>query len=407
MGIYVTKFLYLKLGGGNCLAEYWLSKDNLYKSPVAAIYFGPVKAEEYRELVRIPKKEKETRKEKYEDLCEKYGMKRPKNPFFRLNQVRGFIEAGETTRKKGVQRTKFVTIGLGTVYIYEPESDVFDMKQKEYAEYDNGLSKLSRRYGKKHPELRARIDGSKIKDPKGRIRHIPKCMYVRLLATPKIGGVPHVLATLPCNQYFTRGTCREIDDWGVIQAVKHCLGRQIDTLELSKSPEKLVELLSPYELETLVFLILRNEGLFVPAWRGGTQKDIDIIAINREYREITIGKDLQVTFDARGKKRDALAFQVKRGKVKAPSEVADYTITDHFDGKNDKVLTAKWLLQQVKTPTQIETREWLLNSLNWIPIVDSLISNHTDPHEDAKEFEEEVSQDHRRNLKNLNDQKGQ
>jgi hypothetical protein len=370
----MEKFLYLKLGDSNCLADYWLSKDNVYKRSVVAIYFGPIKANEYRKIIRISDKETRRKKEEYVKLYKNHNTgdsdKARRRALFQLNQIEEFFEAGENAQEKRVQKATFVTIAYGKVYIYEPESRVLDMRKEKYEEYDASLREWSR----EHPELRARINGMKIKleKSKGEIRHIPKIMHVRVLESLRVARVPHVLATLPCNQYFTRGTCREIHDWGVIQAIKHCLGRKIDTLKLSESPYKLMELLSPYELETLVFLILRSEGLFVPAWRGGTQKDIDIIGINREYREIKIGTDHQVTFPPKGK-RNWLTFQVKRGNVGQPSE-ADYTIATDFDGNNDKILTAKWLLQQIKTPTQRETREWLLNSLDWVPNVGSLIS---------------------------------
>ncbi len=67
---------------------------------------------------------------------------------------------------------------------------------------------------------------------------------------------------------------------------------------LEEDYHKLIELLSPYELETLVFLILKNEGLFVPAWRGGTQKGVDIIARNLRDEYIKISP---IIFEPKGK----------------------------------------------------------------------------------------------------------
>lgn len=333
MGEEKVKFLYLKLGRGNCLAEYWLSKNNVFKKPAAAIYFRDITAEKCRELLHMSEKE----------IKERHGWVPD------VNAIDEFIKAGDNAGKTGVQRTMFVTIGRGRVYIYEPEGHVFDMPDKKYKEYDDDLSKED-------------ITAEKVRH-EGEIKNIPKIMYVKNVKTDEVKNVPHVLATLPCNQYYSRHTCREINDWGAIQAIKYCLKQQVDTPE---NVHELMRLLSPYELETLVFLILRNAGLFVPAWRGGTQKDIDIIGRNLNDSQIKIPP---VTF----RPKTSLTFQVKRGKVKKHSEIADRTVATDFNGKNDKILTAEWLLKQIKT--QPDTKKWFLNSLSWIPNVNSLIES--------------------------------
>jgi hypothetical protein len=372
----MEKFLYLKLGFGNCLAEYWLNKDNvvknIFKRPVAAIYFGPVKAEEYRKIIHISDKEKKRKKEEYVKLCTKHKMgkkdKARKKALFQLNQIKEFFEAGENVGKKGVQRTTFVTIARDTVYIYEPESCVRDMEKYKYDRYDNDLSKLS----KKYPALKRLIDKTKVRPdgPTGEIKNKPKYIHVKIVRKCKVEKLPHVLATLPCNQYYTRGTCREIkrkDHWGAIQAIKNCLGKQIE----HPDTHKLMDLLSPYELETLVFLILRNKNLFVPAWRGGTQKDIDIIGRNLHGYEIKISP---VTFKPKGQEKADLTFQVKKGKVEKGAEfVANWVVATDYKEENGKILGAKWLLKQIRT--QPDTKKWFLDSLSWVPNIKSLINN--------------------------------
>jgi len=342
------KFVYLKLGAGNCLAEYWLSENNIRKKPAAAIYFGRKTADEMRK-VSIELKTKKISKERAGKELNTRDV----------NQIVEFIDAGENAKS---QRTIFVTIAHNSVYIYEPENHVLDLTEDEYRQYDDDLTGLSRN----RPELSKAITQWKAIH-NGKIERTPKIMYVKIvkIASIKEDKVPHVLATLPCSQYYTRGTCREIkrrEDWAAIQAIKYCLGRKQE-IHPSKDAQQLMSLLSPYELETLVFLILRNACLHVSAWRGGTLKDIDIIARNLKEREIEVPP---VTF----KPKQNLTFQVKR-EVKKPSENADWTVAIYY-GKKDKILTAEWLLEQVKK--QRDTEDWLKNSLDWVPNIDSLIS---------------------------------
>lgn len=326
----MEKFLYLKLGRGNCLAEYWLSNNNVLEKPAAAIYFGTTKTKEINKLVeRVENGEISSTqaREEFRDMD--------------FRSVYEFVQAG-----KNPESIWFVTIKSGTVYIYQPASEMFDMQEDEYDEYDRQIAER-------------KIDSSRVKSSTGEFKNIPKVMFVKNVRRFKVSDVPHVLATLHCNQYLSRGTCRKIEqsrEWGAIQAIKYCLGKPIEEPE---SEKELMSLLGPYELETLVFLILMNAGVFSPAWRGGTQPDIDIVGENLTHSTVNIGTNPQIVFEPADKK----TFQVKR-RARKPSPIADYTVTVDFRGKqNAKTLTSEWLIRLITA--QPDTKEWLENSLRW------------------------------------------
>ena len=420
----MTDFFYLKLGKGNCLAEYWLKGPKVVDNkPAAAIYFGSNTTEKIRELTKIPEKDtkgKEKAEEEFKDLV---GGKKPD-----INAAKDFVIAGD---KLG-ERT-FITIAHNKVYIFEPSDEVKDMPEDKWGEYDKVLDDLSQastaRTKKNIEEMKIEIksfiidseleaylskndipeklkkefktnkfalseaiikdrdkdnewvitDKEKKKiyiarkeDGKLKIyRHIPKTMLVKNIKKYEIANVPHVLATLPTSQRYAQGTCRKIEDddknLGAIRAINYVLsGQKIEV----KEDYKLIELLSPYELETLVFLILKNAGLFVPAWRGGTQKGIDIIGRNKTKSQIKLPP---VTFEpGKGK-----TFQIKKSirKIGEVLDKADFIVNvdTNINGKADKMLDAKWLLKQIKSEKQQETKEWLINSLDWVKNIKSLI----------------------------------
>ncbi len=511
------KFFYLKLGKGNCLAEYWLNLEekipNVLNGPAAAIYFGTITTEKITSLIDMHEDNEEEAKRQFRELT--------KNQDFKA--VKDFITAGDNAGK-----TKFVTITSSKVYIFEPEGIVYDLPTNEYKRYDKDLDELSKRDGI-DAQTKRNIEEGKIakylfsvptkfeKDLKGdaisddlrnkfktkgeplsesaplkkvedgweiadkektyrirreneklkiyyaisyAIRNVPKYMFVTKPEEYEIvKEVPHVLATLPCNLYYTQGTCREIkeekylfswskdfannkqellkflmadvdgnwgkkagikplnddkivvsvdtnlielaldkkrdkvtlkidnshtydftvkkegselkiykkENFGVFQAINYLQsGKKIEV-----SKDKLIELLSPYELETLMFLILKNKGLFVPAWRGGTQKGIDIIARNLTKKQIKISR---VTFEPEDKPENSRTFQVKR-KVKECNKDANWTVAAEYYGNNPNVLDANWLLEQIKSEKQQETRKWLIDSLDWVKDIEMLIEN--------------------------------
>lgn len=353
----MDKFIYIKLGRGNCLAEYWLNprgERNLYKEEykhAAAIYFGTIRAERIRELSKLPEKEaRELFKKETPD----------KNRDFKA--AKSFIEAEKDPT------TKFVTISNGRVYFYKPIGTISNMPEKDWGTYNNSLDLLISDKNKRvDKEKKEKIKKAKVFDENNNPQNIPKIMPIEIIKQGDIAKIPHVLASLPCNRYITQGTCREIDpkkNWGAIQAIEYVLsGKKIEVPEA-----KLVELLSSYELETLVFLILTNADLFVPAWRGGTQKGFDLIAHNFTNSTIQIPS---ITFESKDNAKSSFTFQVKKGKVKKHSEFADFTIATEYDGDDNRILNANWLLENIRK--QSDTREWFRHLLYWISDINSKI----------------------------------
>lgn len=174
-----------------------------------------------------------------------------------------------------------------------------------------------------------------------------------------------ILRTLQTNRYLIRGTCRKIDpnkNWAAIQAIKSLIGEKIEIPEKINA-KLIISLLGPQELETLIFLMLINAGLFSPAWRAGNLPRIDIIATNYSKERIVIGNKEknppEIIFEPKAQK----SFQVKRGIVHKPSKFADFTVAISSSKKNEKILTSEWLLKNIQN--QKKTREWIENSLRW------------------------------------------
>ncbi len=324
------KYLYLKLGNGNCQAEYWLNRarvKNVFNRPAVAIFFGKTTTEQCREL--------------FKRKSEKFGKE--EKPSFRdvQYQIKPFFEAGD------YRNARFVIIHtqLGLIHVCEPDSAVEDMPKRLYDEYD------------KHLGLKGKNKTEKV--------HFPKVIYVKD-DFRTFREFPHVLATLSCNSYLNRGTCREIRDWGAIQAIKHCLGEQLDK---TADKKKLLGLLGWHQLETLVFLILKNYGIHPSAWRGGTMPQVDIIAENCSNEKITIKAKKPIEFKSRESPLEERrkTFQIKRGNVneKKLNEKVDYTVALEFKGENEKILNAEWIVEQLETEDQKDTNDWFENSINW------------------------------------------
>lgn len=330
------KYLYFKFGMSNRQLEYWLQLNglkNAYGIPSAPIFFGNITTQECKDLLNCTNHNVKKRQEMDDNI-----------PSYRnlQNQIKHFIEAGD------MRNAVFVSVHQNQVFAFEPASEVFDMSEKEKSFYHTYLDSLL----KDKKIVKKRVDHIKSKD-------LLKVMHVKILRKYD-KNIPYVLRSLNTNQYFNRGTCREIkesDYWGVVQAIK-CVITQEKTTYSNISSEQVLRLLSPHQFETLIFLIFINAGLFSPAWRAGSLPDVDIVAINcSSSNPIELGNNPTIKFD----KDKEILFQVKR-KESQHVDNTDYTVSLSPLKRIDE-LTPEWILNVVKT--QPKTVEWLNHSLKW------------------------------------------
>jgi hypothetical protein len=204
-------------------------------------------------------------------------------------------------------------------------------------------------------------------DPGTESEYTLKMMPVVILLKLKQADVPPVLAGINANSYLNRGTYREIKNWGNIKAIECALDHPLPQEHLTQencTASRLLECLSSVELETLVAKLFEAVGCFVPAYRGGCVKDVDLFAYNESDRTIELG-ELVLT----PKKR--MTIQVKGGHrlKKCPSEV-DCLIGFEISSlpkslKHPNCYDGDWLLNQVKRFPEVIG--WLKKSLSWLP----------------------------------------
>ena len=199
-------------------------------------------------------------------------------------------------------------------------------------------------------------------DPGDESRDTWKMMPVDFIRPKlRLADVPPVLSGINANAYLCRGTFREMSNWGNIKAVEcvleHPLPRKHIAQENCTVP-RLLECLSSVELETLVAKLFEAAGCFVPAYRGGCVKDVDLFAHNESGGTIELGK---LVFAP--KKR--LSIQVKglNSPKKCPSEVDCLIGLDASNLPN--CYDGDWLLSQVKRFPKVI--DWLKHSLSWLP----------------------------------------
>lgn len=312
-------YYYLKIGPGNILAQYWLSEDNVISGPAACIYFGP---------------------ESIADI--KSGKHVDEN-------IMAFYELCTDGKRSKV---RFLTIYNGELILSKPIGEAFDLSDEEMHQYDDDMAKIGLKRGD-ISYYAFRKDGDH--------ENVIKVAKVSLVYKAPLSEVPNVIATISCNQRYTRNTLTEIKDKGNIIALDILLNKESDTPIVDASD--LLELLGPYQLETLLFLTLLNHGLHVPAWRGGTLKEIDLVATNRQEKAIELSP---IVFET----NNPVTFQIKRRRVLPKSKI-DWNVGIGLSGEN--VLGAEWLLKHALS-TKI-TKEWLINSLDWVPDIHKVLSS--------------------------------
>jgi hypothetical protein len=184
-----------------------------------------------------------------------------------------------------------------------------------------------------------------------------KMLPVKILSSLPLRDVPPVLAGINANAYLSRGTFREIRNWGNIKAIHSVLKLRLPDEYFEKrncTASCLLECPSSVELETLVAKLFEAKGCFVPAYRGGYVQDVDLFVRNEKF--VSMKMDGLII-----PAKSNMTIQVKgwSGLKTSPKNV------DCFIAFDAPKFNAEWLLHQVKNSPSVIT--WLKKSLSWLP----------------------------------------
>lgn len=205
--------------------------------------------------------------------------------------------------------------------------------------------------------------------PNEKVADVPKVIPIRLFKKRRLQKVPLILASMTANQHFTRGTFAKIDDEkypGNVAA--------LDVL-WRRTPRRISRLqcLSSIELETLVAKILEANGAFVPAYKGGFLKGIDLFAYTRTAG--LCGLPL-----AQSRSGDKVATVQVKLRVTDAKELSRWledewgrcviTVEDHpcdelADLHGQVYFTRDWIESALKTAPAV--MRWLNRSTWWYP----------------------------------------
>src|SRR6266480_1499158 len=299
------RFYFLKFPDDD-IADYWTSGNNPTGEKCVAVYFGDAKAQEIREKTVADKLE--------------------------LGQRRGGLNTFFTACELAPGQTAFVVFQDEHVRFLKPKSEVQDLSDAWRNEYNKRWTR------------QAQVDGKE---------QYPKVCYTIEMKHLVRWQLPYVLATSDADQSLNRVTCRQYSKPCHLNALKRVFGQALPRPNDARS---LLENLGPIELETLVFLIFHHRGLFCPANRGSTIKNVDILVYHWDRPSGDFPGLGPVRFN-----EQATMFQVKHGSASVPKNI-DYLVTLH--GPSDpKVLDGEWLMRA--TTTNDDCFQWLKNALSW------------------------------------------
>jgi hypothetical protein len=216
-------------------------------------------------------------------------------------------------------------------------------------------------------KIKSQIKNGKIEFNKFRQKYYD----IEIIKHPKIEDVPYILATMKTNQAFSRNTFRKIDEKKYeanIAAIKSLIG------ELNDFKIDPLKTLSSVQLETLIAKIFEKNNAFIPAWRGGTLKDIDIIAEFEKnipdnlFKVKVQGKKIKIQVKIQLNDKNNLDEIEKN--LKKPNfflitaEIGPLKEFEKYHEEN--YLTSKWINQQINSCDEI--RNWFEKCIEWLPI---------------------------------------
>ncbi len=255
------------------------------------------------------------------------------------NFVRTFNENNEKSRIVSIGTKKSNGKRIDYLYIYE--------KDGELAEYKSNSTQY-----KVNPAHYKTIPDNVIGFP------------IKILYEEPIVKVPLVLATIKSNQYLSRGTFKELwkkpsnDDpdstfnsyFGNRKAIDYLVSKKIVKVD---NFEQYLECLASIEFETLIAKLKEEQGFFVPAYKGGSFKDYDILC-KKQNEEEYIQAKLNLSKDTFKDYKDIKDLNI----YCVHTEVDKTQYSNIFDYQHIQKLLAK-------CPN---TKKWLDCSLDWVRI---------------------------------------
>ena len=302
----------LKLNNNIQLQNLFNAAHNLEKMNRAPIFFGDYEHEDYTNAKK--------NKKKLEDFNTK-----------QLNEACEFINLYKVNKE-----ARIITIGDEKIWIYKIKGQI-----------KNG-----------------NIEFDKIRPKYYDIEFIKKKKYF------KIEDVPYILATMKTNQAFSRNTFRKIDEKKYeanIAAIKFLIG------ELNDFKIDPLKTLPSVQLETLIAKIFEKNKAFIPAWRGGTLKGIDIIAkfeknipynlFKKKIKEKKIRIQVKIQLNDKNKLEELKKLLEEHNFFLITAEDGPHKELEKYHEKN--YLTSKWIKKQIYNYDEI--KKWYEECIKWLP----------------------------------------
>jgi hypothetical protein len=350
-------FLYFKVGCGNFLAHYWISEENVRGKKAIAAYFGPITSKKILDFWKKYKKSGDDRvkflknhstDEVYPEIIGANAMDKWKQFFILLDG----IEA----------HSWFVTIFQQNFHVYKLEGTMSDLKPEEYEHHNKTIHDLV-----DNPKTKAQKAAAEKRRTylAGEEHGIPKIVYLdsneENYHEKPITELPLNLQGLNRDLEINQKTCAIIANEGIRFSIRTSILGQ--SIPISDVPSEMLGLLSPIEFETLISHVLSAEGLYVPAWRGGSRPVIDLEAYNDDEKNPVrikgfpeIPPNSHVTFQIK-KKIFSNESAIQNLKKNLPA--------DHFiivlEGKGDNVIDADHIMMAVES--QESTLKWLKRAI--------------------------------------------
>jgi hypothetical protein len=270
-----------------------------------------------------------------------------------LGEAKEFLGLYENSQKNGFQPV-MVTIDDGRVWIYEPIGEPVEVERidgirdKKYNGRTGSRQEsqiLVKAYDVRHLSMQHRDGGSTVGS-----RGIPT------------SEVPLILSSMKVNQAFSRNTFTEIYKSSVgrykgnIAAIMTVLGESGDGFAVDP-----LDCLSAVEFETLVAKLYEAQNCFVPAYRGGVMKDVDLYVYSDRLNVRSVQLKLSVANSAESLLK-WIRSDTRNVLISLDSTVPDVLVDVHEEGR---FIGRRDIRNWINNSPVVKA--WLDRSLDWLP----------------------------------------